>query len=101
MENQHREIKGYRDLNQDEIDLINEIKMLGVKTESLLEKVEAHIRSQRKACHIVEQFEEIIDKDEHRRLELATPERFVALAKTEFQTGLMYLTRAVGQQTTF
>ncbi len=35
------------------------------------------------------------------RLEDATPERFAALAKTDMQTALMYLTRAVAQPTFF
>ena len=30
MENQHRKITGYRELNQDEIDLMNEIKAMPV-----------------------------------------------------------------------
>ena len=58
MENQHQKIKGYRDLSQEEIDLMNEIKA-------------------------------------------ATPERFAAMAKTDFQTGLMYLVRSVAQPTSF
>lgn len=39
MENQHRKIKGYRELTQEEIDLMNEIKMLGKKVGDLTEKL--------------------------------------------------------------
>lgn len=39
MENQHRLIKGYRDLTDDEIILINEIKVHAEETNRLCEKV--------------------------------------------------------------
>ena len=44
---------------------------------------------------------QVLDVEEDRRLDKATPERFLQLAQDEFQTGLMYLTRAVAQPTTF
>lgn len=92
MENQHRKISGYRELNQAEIDLMNEIKALGPMIEAVLEKVKTHVDGQNS-------FQ--LDPDVAVRLADATPHRFVALAKTEFQTGLMYLTRAVAQPTFF
>ena len=92
MDNQHRRITGYRELNQTEIDLMNEIKALGPVIEAVLLKVNKHLSDQAKldTSQVV--------KD---RLDDATPYRFAALAKTEFQTGLMYLTRAVAQPTFF
>lgn len=39
MENQHRKIKGYRELNQDEIDLINRIKAKGYELDAMLEEL--------------------------------------------------------------
>lgn len=39
MKDQHTKIKGYRDLSQGEIDLMNEIKEHGEKTKELLDKV--------------------------------------------------------------
>ena len=39
MENQHRKIKGYRELSQDEIDLVNEIKEKGNELGCLLDKL--------------------------------------------------------------
>ena len=90
MENQHRKITGYRELNAEEIALMNEVKELGPQIEAVILKVQAHVKKQRE------------DYDEnYQRLEDATPERFSALAKTDFQTGLMYLVRAVAQPTTF
>lgn len=40
MENQHRKIKGYRELSQEEIDLMNEIKEVGVALELLSTKLQ-------------------------------------------------------------
>ena len=39
MDNQHKKIKGYRDLSQKEIDLMNRIKAHGEKTRELLAEV--------------------------------------------------------------
>lgn len=41
MDNQHRKIKGYRELSQDEIDLMNEIKGMGESLECLVKKLQA------------------------------------------------------------
>ncbi len=38
MDNQHKKIKGYRDLSQQEIDLMNRIKAHGEETKNLLPK---------------------------------------------------------------
>ena len=40
MENQHQKIKGYRDLSQAEIDLMNEIKAIGPQVQAVIEKVQ-------------------------------------------------------------
>lgn len=90
MDNQHRKISGYRELSQEEIDLMNEVKALGPVIEAVLLKVVQHVCVQRTG----------LDNSE-KRLNDATPERFIALAKTDFQTALMYLTRAVAQPTFF
>lgn len=74
MENQHREIKGYRELTQAEIDSMNEIKVLGAQIGELVTKLEN---------------QEGLDK------------RWVAIGKTEIQQGLMALTRSVAQPTFF
>jgi hypothetical protein len=87
MENQHRKITGYRELGQTEIDLMNEVKALGIQMEGVLDKVGAHLQDQRV----------LTTPEDRQRLTNATPERFLSLAATEFQTGLMYATRAVAQ----
>lgn len=78
MENQHRKIKGYRELSQDEIDLMNEIKTKGAELGELVEKVTA-VNAGNPAARDSEAF------------------RWAAIAKTDFQTGLMALTRAVAK----
>jgi hypothetical protein len=88
MNNQHRKITGYRDLDKTEIDLMNEVKALGIQMEGVLKKIESHVASQ----YTPEFTKEALERHDN-----ATPERFLALAKTEFQTGLMYATRAVAQ----
>lgn len=95
MENQHRKITGYRELSQEEIDLMNKIKSLGPQIEDLIEEVRLFTLNKAQAAR------NALDTETQDRLRDATPERFAALAKTEFQTGLMYLTRAVAQPTFF
>jgi hypothetical protein len=92
MENQHRKITGYRELDQTEIDLMNEVKALGIQMEAVLKKVDTHVYNQ-----IELSFKEGGVPSVDDRLRNSTPQRFLALAKTEFQTGLMYATRAVAQ----
>ena len=45
MDNQHRKISGYRDLKQEEIDLMNEIKAFGPQLDELVGKVDRKDRS--------------------------------------------------------
>lgn len=103
MENQHRRISGYRELTQTEIDLMNEIKALGPQIEDVVEKIKAHNSEQRRVCFQSQDGNELAkaNRGEIERLDAATPERFSALAEDKLQTGLMYLTRAVAQPTSF
>lgn len=93
MENQHRKITGYRELTAAEIALMNEIKEHAERTLALARMVEAHLRGQLRAAS--ENF------DENLRIDAAQPGRWIAIAKTDLQTGFMALTRAVAQPTTF
>lgn len=70
MENQHRQIKGYRELNENEISLMNGIKELGPLIESVVEEL---------------------------RGEPEVDQRWVAVGVTNLQQGLMALTRAVAR----
>lgn len=71
MDNQHRKINGYRELNQDEIDLMNEIKAKGVELGNMIDGL--------------------------RSLGADIDQRWVSIGATDLQTGLMALTRAVAQ----
>lgn len=74
MDNQHKLIKGYRDLSQQEIDAINKIKSLA----------ELH-------GGLIAEIEKLPEADK----------RWLAIARTDLQTGFMALTRAVARPTTF
>ncbi|MEJ7938167.1 hypothetical protein WKH77_10280 [Acinetobacter baumannii] len=100
MQNQHQKISGYRELNQQEVDLMNEVKALGPQLEAVINKVTAYVANQRYNC-MNEVNNEVFNLEEYERLNKANPEKFIALATDNFQIGLMMLTRAVGQQTTF
>jgi hypothetical protein len=75
VENQHREIKGYRELNEDEIALMNQIKEKGAELGQLVEELQG--------------FGDSLDQ------------RWIAIGKTDLQKGLMALTRGVAQPTFF
>lgn len=78
MDNQHRSIKGYRELDEGEVQLMNEIKTQGELLGQLVDKLEARARTQGS-----------IDG------------RWVSIGRTQLQQGLMALTRAVAKPTTF
>ena len=70
MDNQHRKIKGYRELTQEEIDAMNEVKAMGIKLSELVEKLENN-------------------KD--------LDQRWIESGKTDLQKGLMALTRSIAR----
>lgn len=74
MDNQHRKIAGYRELNQFEIDAMNEIKAKGAELGDLVAKLRGNP-----------------DIDQ----------RWVSIGATDLQTGLMALTRSVAKPTFF
>jgi len=87
MENQHRKIKGYRDLSQEEIDLMNEIKTKGVELGELVAKVEAVNAAASEAGDTAP-----YDSEAY---------RWCSISKTHLQQGLMALTRAVAKPELF
>jgi hypothetical protein len=91
MENQHRLIKGYRELTQVEIDLMNRIKAKGREMLELQKEVLEYLDNQ------VKNTEWSAELEQH--LEHTTPNRWAALAKTDMQTATMFLVRAVAQPT--
>jgi hypothetical protein len=112
MDNQHRKITGYGELTQYEIDVMNAIKQLGAAMAEQIENVSVGIAAQRKAAarqnaearaqSIATTGEEgSMTSNEQHRLDAAQPERWIAIARTHFQEGLMALTRAVAQPGSF
>lgn len=95
MENQHRKITGYRELSQEEIDLMNQIKALGSKMDELVTEVFSHLAVQRDDAKAKN------DEAEVHRISASDAPRWASIARTDFQTGLMALIRAVAQPTTF
>lgn len=73
VDNQHRLIAGQRDLNREEIAVMNGIKAMGQQLEVLVETLK---------------------RDEF-------DQRWVSIGKTHLQQGIMCLVRAVGKPTTF
>lgn len=74
MDNQHRQIKGYRELTEAEIALMNEIKTKGAEIGELVAKLRAT---------------DGLDG------------RWISIGATHMQEGLMALTRGVAQPTFF
>lgn len=70
MDNQHRAIKGYRELSQEEIDVMNTIKIKSSEVGALVNSILANTEA---------------DK------------RWVAIAQTNLQQGFMALTRAIAK----
>ena len=70
MDNQHRKIKGYRELSESEIERMNEIKQKGIELGLLVEGME---------------------KD------ASIDQRWLAIGATDLQKGVMALTRAVAK----
>jgi len=74
MDNQHQKITGYRDLTQQEIDAMNKVKAMGTELGKMIDDM------------------------------VVTPgldQRWVSLARTHLQQGIMAAIRAIAQPTTF
>jgi hypothetical protein len=74
VDNQHQKISGYRDLSQEEIDLMNELKKAGNNVGTILEQV-ASIPN--------------IDQ------------RWLSIGRTDIQKGFMAAIRSIARPTTF
>ncbi|HBR1355396.1 TPA: hypothetical protein L9L49_003915 [Klebsiella quasipneumoniae subsp. quasipneumoniae] len=81
MKDQHKHIKGYRDLSAEEIALMNEGKDLAQKVGAFVEKLEAA------------EFAQTSDQ---------TPDKhWLAIGKTDLQKGFMAVIRSIAKPTTF
>lgn len=115
MENQHQKIKGYRDLSQEEIDLMNRIKEKGTELLALQAELVGRLDTDSEV-KLAEARQSIKGAEyegrpytvyngnsdechEYRRFEAAEPLRWAAIAKTDIQQGIMALVRAIAQPT--
>ncbi len=87
MENQHRLIKTYRDLSQQEIDLMNQAKTLEAHVAQFHAKIVRHVEDTKLMC----------SPEEYQRLTEACPDRWLAISQTHFDQAFMALVRAVAQ----
>ena len=74
MDNQHKQIKGYRDLSRSEIDAMNAVKAEAIRIGFLIEGLESN---------------DMLDQ------------RWVSIAKEDLQKGFMAAVRSIAQPTTF
>lgn len=74
MDNQHQKIKGYRDLSQDEINLMNDVKALAEQVDVCTSRLKT-----------------MPDLDQ----------RWVAIGVTHLQQGFMAVVRGIARPTTF
>lgn len=91
MDNQHKQIKGYRDLSQEEIDLMNKIKALAEQVGELVEEVTQH------ECSLWENHDSYSEKYGN----LDDNFGWVESAKKDLQLGFMQLVRAVAKPQSF
>lgn len=82
-------ITGYRNLSDQEIKLINDIKAHAEETRHLVHRVQQHINNTPN------------DVNQAPPSQITSPARWAAIATTDLQQGFMALTRAVAQPTTF
>ncbi|MBD8163298.1 Acb2/Tad1 domain-containing protein [Erwinia persicina] len=111
MENQHRKISGHRQLSPEEIDLMNRIKTKGTELLALQAELAGRLNTDfeikvnaAKAAQEGTGFDVYQgasdEAQEYRRFHAAEPLRWAAIAKTDIQTGIMALVRAVEQPAT-
>lgn len=97
MDNQHKHIKGYRDLTAEEIALMNRVKDAG----AALLAVQAEVALVTTRVLMDARINALADEAAHgaelARIVDAEPLRWAAIAKTDIQTGIMALVRAIAQ----
>jgi hypothetical protein len=89
MKDQHKKIKGYRDLSLEEINLMNKIK---AKSEEVGDLINEFNKMRNVDAEIIGKL-----TDE----QLSETRRALALAKTKLQTGFMWFVRAVALPDSF
>lgn len=94
MDNQHRAIKGYRELTTDEIGLMNRVKELAGEAGRLVDDLRRAVYNTNTPADDA--------ADSLPRLEqVVADQRWVSIGATHLQEGFMALSRAVAKPTTF
>lgn len=87
MKDQHTLIKGYRDLPQKTIDLMNKVKEKEREVLALIKEVKVALDEESVMTSGID--------SERRRM--AEPERWLATGKTEIEKGFMSIVRSIAQ----
>lgn len=82
MDNQHKHIKGYRDLSAEEIQLMNDAKVLAMKVGEFCDRLES-----------------LAPPNGQSNIEISG--RWLAIGKTDLQKGFMSVIRAIARPETF
>jgi hypothetical protein len=101
-------ITGYRQLKEAEVELMNDIKAAGAQLETLCLRVSGYLKTEHEVKATAVATSKVAPEDEAspesielRRFNAARPGHWAAIGNTRLQEGLMALTRAVAQPTTF
>ena len=114
MENQHRKIKGYRELSQEEINLMNRIKAKGSELMALQAELAGRLDTDEETKRLAarrsvdghKSFSDVPYNEhtgatdechEYRRFNSADPMRWADIGKSNIQIGIMALVRADAQ----
>jgi xanthine dehydrogenase iron-sulfur cluster and FAD-binding subunit A len=89
-------ITGYRQLTSHEAALMNEAKAIGAQFEDLIAKVRDWHNAQADLAS-ARQVADSRDGDEFARLVNAEPGRWLAMGRTDIQTGVMKIVRSIAQ----
>lgn len=84
MKNQHKKIKGYCDLSQQEIDLMNEFKQVSEKVKTVIDHAYHDLYNSGHGAEYIK-----------------TGERWLSLAQDDLQKGFMSAVRSVAQPSSF
>ena len=91
MDNQHQKITGYRDLSQEEIDLMNEGKALAEQCGAFIAKLREHTDTRMAQLRPVDDIVRTPTLDQ----------RWVSIGATHLQEGWMAVIRGIAQPTSF
>lgn len=94
MDNQHRAIKGYQEMDQEKIDLFNKITVLGSQIESLVDEVTKYNEIEYET-RFTDSLGTVYGEKN------LNPPRWIAMAVNDFQTAMMKLKRGLAKPTTF